>query len=63
MWIFVLFVSLASVLKDRFGSPDAARAKDSSPKYIYINPSGANPTGTVIPEERKKQIYKVITCD
>jgi kynurenine/2-aminoadipate aminotransferase len=30
------------------------------PKFLYINPTGSNPTGTVLTLERKKDIYK--TC-
>ena len=29
---------------------------------MYINATGANPTGTVIPLERRKEIYR-IACD
>lgn len=29
------------------------------PKVIYINPTGSNPTGTTIPVERRKEIYKI----
>lgn len=29
------------------------------PQFLYVNPIGANPTGTVLPEERKKYIYKL----
>lgn len=29
------------------------------PKFMYINPTGANPTGTCLPEDRRKQIYKL----
>ncbi|XP_033208130.1 kynurenine/alpha-aminoadipate aminotransferase, mitochondrial-like [Belonocnema kinseyi] len=29
------------------------------PKFLYVNPIGANPTGTVLPEERKKEIYEL----
>ena len=32
------------------------------PKIMYINATGANPTGTVIPLERRKEIYR-IACD
>lgn len=32
------------------------------PKLMYTNASGANPTGTVIPLERRKAIYR-IACD
>ena len=27
------------------------------PKFLYINPTGANPTGTVLPLERRREIY------
>lgn len=27
------------------------------PKLIYLNPTGANPTGTIIPEKRRREIY------
>lgn len=29
------------------------------PKIIYINPTGSNPTGTTIPAERRREIYKI----
>lgn len=29
------------------------------PKVLYIIPTGNNPTGTVIPEERRRQIYEM----
>ncbi|KAG5882938.1 hypothetical protein JTB14_008900 [Gonioctena quinquepunctata] len=32
------------------------------PKVIYLNPTASNPSGTTIPTERKKEIYK-ICCD
>ncbi|XP_015112718.1 kynurenine/alpha-aminoadipate aminotransferase, mitochondrial [Diachasma alloeum] len=32
------------------------------PKLMYINASGANPTGTVIPLDRRKEIYR-IACE
>jgi len=31
----------------------------SAPKFLYINPTGANPTGTVLPESRRHKIYKI----
>jgi len=34
----------------------------SKPKYIYINPNGANPTGTLLSEKRRHEIYK-IACE
>ncbi|XP_011299937.1 kynurenine/alpha-aminoadipate aminotransferase, mitochondrial [Fopius arisanus] len=32
------------------------------PKMLYVNASGANPTGTVIPLDRRKEIYR-IACE
>lgn len=32
------------------------------PKLIYINPTGNNPTGTVIPNSRRQEIYD-IACE
>ncbi|XP_035717149.1 aromatic amino acid aminotransferase DDB_G0287711-like [Vespa mandarinia] len=29
------------------------------PKLIYINPTGANPTGTILSESRRKQVYEL----
>ena len=29
------------------------------PKFLYINPTGANPTGTILSEERRKEIYEL----
>jgi len=29
------------------------------PKFLYINPTGANPTGTVLPLDRRKQILEL----
>ena len=31
-----------------------------APKLVYTIPTGQNPTGVVVPIERKKEIYKVI---
>ncbi|KOC70213.1 Kynurenine/alpha-aminoadipate aminotransferase, mitochondrial [Habropoda laboriosa] len=34
------------------------------PKIIYVNPTGANPTGTVLSESRRKKLYEVaVTYD
>ena len=30
------------------------------PKFIYINPTGANPTGTVLPLDRRREIYSLV---
>lgn len=32
------------------------------PKIMYINPTGTNPTGIIIPLERRKEIYR-IACE
>ena len=32
------------------------------PKVIYINPTGANPTGTLLPTQRRHEIYQ-LACD
>lgn len=29
------------------------------PKMMYIIPTGSNPTGTVLPEDRRRQIYEL----
>ena len=29
------------------------------PKIMYINPTGANPTGTVLPLDRRRKIYEI----
>lgn len=29
------------------------------PRFLYINPTGANPTGTLLPEERRREIYRL----
>ncbi|KAI4495504.1 hypothetical protein M0802_008718 [Mischocyttarus mexicanus] len=29
------------------------------PKLIYLNPTGANPTGTLLTENRRKQVYEI----
>jgi len=38
-------------------SIDCLDSDDTSPKFLYINPTGANPTGTVLPIDRRKEIY------
>lgn len=32
------------------------------PKLLYINATGANPTGSLMPTDRRRQIYQ-IACD
>ncbi|XP_021962290.1 kynurenine/alpha-aminoadipate aminotransferase, mitochondrial [Folsomia candida] len=33
--------------------------KGKTPKLLYVNPTGSNPSGVVIPSERKRQIYEI----
>lgn len=45
-------------------APDMLREKLESwtkpmPKFLYINPTGSNPTGTVLSLERKREIYSL----
>jgi len=49
-------ISLWNELRSRhpLGREDPQR-----PKLIYSNPTGANPCGTVLPLERKKEIYDI----
>jgi kynurenine/2-aminoadipate aminotransferase len=35
---------------------------EKMPKIMYINPTGTNPTGIIIPLERRKEIYR-IACE
>lgn len=48
------------VLRETLRSRLLARKK--MPKLMYINATGSNPTGVVIPLERRKEIYR-IACD
>ncbi len=41
-------------MKSRFHPGDPA-----APKFLYINPTGANPCGTVLPIQRKRLIYDI----
>ncbi|XP_043472014.1 kynurenine/alpha-aminoadipate aminotransferase, mitochondrial-like, partial [Leptopilina heterotoma] len=34
-------------------------AKKPLPKFLYVNPTGANPTGTVLSDKRKHKIYEL----
>ena len=49
---------------DRHGiKPDILRDKlnqaTEKPKFMYLNPTGANPTGTILPEDRRREIYNL----
>jgi kynurenine/2-aminoadipate aminotransferase len=39
--------------------PGEMDSTKGAPKCIYINPTGANPTGTVLTAERRKEIYQI----
>ncbi|OXU19156.1 hypothetical protein TSAR_003692 [Trichomalopsis sarcophagae] len=47
-------------LRERLQEREASGQK--MPKIMYINATGANPTGTVMPLERRKEIYR-IACE
>lgn len=51
---------IPEVLRDTLRSRQLAGKK--MPKLMYINATGTNPTGVVIPFERRKEIYR-IACD
>ncbi len=38
---------------------DNAQGSSKAPKLLYINPTGANPTGTVLPEDRRRDLYEL----
>ena len=45
----------ADSLEVAIQSCDPAR----KPRFMYLNPTGTNPTSKIIPEKRKKEIYRV----
>jgi len=51
--------SLKAVLSQWGGGDEA---EPDRPKVLYINPTGANPTGTLLSVERRKEIYQ-LCCD
>ncbi|XP_046746072.1 kynurenine/alpha-aminoadipate aminotransferase, mitochondrial-like [Diprion similis] len=62
---------LIPVAQDAFGVDTALlreilkgrrAAGKKMPKIMYINPTGANPTGSVLPLERRKDIYR-LACE
>ena len=48
--------SLSSILSQWQPGPEGEQAR---PKFLYINPTGANPTGTLLPEQRRREIYQL----
>lgn len=62
---------LLQVKQDKYGlSPENLRKvlekrrehSYTMPKVMYVNPTGNNPTGTVIPNSRRQEIYD-ISCE
>ncbi|KAG8230460.1 hypothetical protein J437_LFUL009949 [Ladona fulva] len=53
--------ALRKALQNFFKDQDK-RSSKGVPKLMYINPTGANPTGSVLTLERKKEIYK-LACE
>ena len=47
-----LRATLARWSRGKEGEPDR-------PKFLYINPTGANPTGSLLPEGRRREIYEL----
>jgi len=47
-----LRATLARWSQGEEGEPDR-------PKFLYINPTGANPTGSLLPEDRRREIYEL----
>ncbi|KAK2183051.1 hypothetical protein NP493_325g01000 [Ridgeia piscesae] len=43
----------------RWKPSDAANVESDIPKFMYINPTGSNPTGTTMSLERKREIYQL----
>ncbi|XP_068241237.1 kynurenine/alpha-aminoadipate aminotransferase, mitochondrial-like isoform X2 [Palaemon carinicauda] len=50
--------SLRAVLS-RWNPEEMSKAQKDVPKFLYTNPTGNNPTGTVWPTERRKEIYSI----
>lgn len=49
---------LLEALEARWSPSDAGIAQDY-PKFLYLNPTGANPTGINLAEERRHRIYDI----
>lgn len=48
--------SLRAVLS-RWNPEEMSTATKDVPKFLYMNPTGCNPTGTILKAERRRQIY------
>lgn len=53
---------LKTKLSSRWKNKNEIEKDPRAPKCLYINPTGGNPTGSVLPENRMRQIYE-ICCD
>ncbi|KMQ99043.1 kynurenine alpha-aminoadipate mitochondrial-like protein [Lasius niger] len=51
---------IPEILRETLRNREISGAK--MPKIMYINPTGTNPTGIIIPLERRKEIYR-IACE
>ncbi|ODN02595.1 Kynurenine/alpha-aminoadipate aminotransferase, mitochondrial [Orchesella cincta] len=59
--------ALRSALQNWYGNNSPSQSDGNEkvkpgfkrPKILYVNPTGANPSGIVIPTERKKEIYRI----
>ena len=49
---------LREVLADKWRPNDMDKV--GAPKIMYINPTGANPTGTILPPERNLQPFEAM---
>ena len=51
--------SLRKALEAKWASPKAAMEDPKGPRFLYINPTGCNPTGANMPLERREEIYSI----
>ncbi|XP_066974732.1 kynurenine/alpha-aminoadipate aminotransferase, mitochondrial-like [Macrobrachium rosenbergii] len=43
----------------RWNPEEMSKAHKDVPKFMYTNPTGNNPTGTILPTERRREIYDI----
>ncbi|CAG7831592.1 unnamed protein product [Allacma fusca] len=48
-----------ALLKSILDKWSSSNSHEQLPKILYVNPTGTNPTGAVIPTERKREIYQI----
>ena len=51
-------VELRKIL-ERWGKDAVKDPKSGIPKCMYLVPTGDNPTGITLPEERRRELYQV----